>query len=113
MAITPCGCTQALEADPQTEFTICDNAGAPAFTENGITPIPQGAEAQTITFSVNKASIDYTFVELDVENLVDSNPLNIDAQIISRQLGSFRVSYTGTPDTTNYQLRWNMFVRNI
>ena len=111
--ITPCGCTQALEADPATTFNICDNAGAPAFTENGITAIPQGAEAQTILFAVNKASVDYVFVELAVENLVDSNTLIFTAEVISRQLGSFRVVYTGLADSTNYRLRWNLYVSTI
>ena len=113
MAITPCGCTQVLEPDPGTEFTVCDNAGAPAFTENGVAPIQIGANGLTVFFSTTKASINYSFIELDVENLVDPNPLQIDAELIERQLGFFRVALTGLPDTVNYQLRWNVYVRSI
>lgn len=113
MALTPCGCTQALEPDPATEFTICDNAGSPAFVEAGISPIAPGVVAMTVFFAVPKASVNYTFVELSIENTIDPDPIIFEAQIIERQLGSFRVSFTGIPDSGNYVLNWSVYVRSL
>lgn len=113
MALTPCGCTQLLEPDPRTEFTICDNAGSPAFTESGLTPIPTGASTLTVSFAAEKASDQYTFIEMAVQNLVDSDPLLLNAELISGTTASFRVALSGATDSANYQLRWSVYVRSI
>lgn len=109
----PCGCNQLLEPDPTGEFTVCDNAGAPAFTERGLTALVQGSPVLTVAFVTVKASEEYSFIELAVENVVDPTPLSLNAEVVSRSISGFTVDIDGLPDTGNYRLRWNLYVTNI
>lgn len=115
MATTPvpCGCTQLLEPDPLTQFTICSNAGSPGFIESGISMIPQGVSTFSVVFDVQKASDNYAFVELAVENLLDSNPLSITPELRTRTRDGFSVDLSGMTDSPNYKLRWNVYVTMV
>lgn len=109
----PCGCTQVLEPDAATEFTICDNAGSMAYTERGLTALPIGQSTLIVTFNTTKASTNYSFTELAVENLVDPSPFSIVAEVINRTQVSFTVDLDGLPDTGNYRLRWNVYITSL
>ena len=111
--ITPCGCTQVLEPDSGTDFSVCDNAGAPAFTERGVTALAQGVAVGTVTFLTRKASVNYSFIELAVENLIDTTSLSITAQVTSKTVSGFAFELSGLPDNTHYQLRWNVYVASL
>lgn len=109
----PCGCTQVLEPDPTGEFTICDNAGSLAYTEHGITPLPIGQSSLIVMFTATKSSVNYSFTELAVENLVDPSPFSIVAEVVNRTQDIFTVDLDGLPDTGNYRLRWNVYITSL
>lgn len=109
----PCGCTQVLEPDPTGEFTICDNAGSLAFTEHGLTALTQGSASLVVAFTGTKASTNYSFTELAVENLVDPNPFTLVPDVIQRTQLGFTVVFNGLPDSLNYRLRWNVYITSL
>ena len=109
----PCGCTQVLEPDATAQFSVCDNAGSMAFTEHGITPLQVGQSSLVVTFNTPKASVNYAFIELAVENLVDMSPFSIVAEVVVRTLSTFTVDLDGIPDTGNYNLRWNVYLTSL
>lgn len=109
----PCGCNQLLEPDPTGEFTVCDNAGSLAFTERGLTALVQGSPVLSVVFVALKASEEYSFIELAVENVVDPSPLSLNPEVVLRSTTGFTVDFDGLPDSGNYGLRWNLYVTNI
>lgn len=102
-----------MEPVTATVFDICDNAGNPAFVERGLTPIPIGATTLNVPFVTRKASVNISFSELAVENLIDPNAISIDPEKIGVDINGFRVQFDGAPDTGNYFLRWNCYVTNL
>lgn len=109
----PCGCKMALEPSPTRPLTPCDNAGNPAYTERGMQAIAAGASVVQVNFATEKVSLSYDFTELDIENLTDPNPINIETTIINKTTNGFKVALSGLPDTGNYFLIWNVFVTQV
>lgn len=109
----PCGCKQVLEPVTSGPFTICDNAGNPAFVEAGTKALGVGVDTVNVTWGTRKASINYTFDELTVQNLVDPNPISIDVTLLSKSLTGFKVGLNGAPDTGNYMLVYNAHVTQL
>lgn len=111
---TDCGClTQFLSPDLPPDLIVCNNQGAPEFQEGRTDPLIQGQAFGTISFRVQKAGVDYDFDELEVENITDSSPLQIRAQITNRTEFNFSFTLNSTPDTANYRLRWAMHVNTV
>lgn len=101
---------QLLEPDPDDVLMVVNNNGSPAFFETGIFPIPSGATGAEIVFTVQKASANYVFVELSVENLVDPSPLSIVPTVTGRAKTAFSVGFNAMTDSANYQLRYTVEV---
>lgn len=109
----PCGCKQVLEPSATQPFSPCNNQGNPAYTERGTTGIAKGAAFVQVTFATEKVSVDYEFIDLEVENLTDSNPLSIEATPVNKTTNGFKVALDTLPDTGNYTLHWNMYVATV
>ena len=111
--ITPCGCKQVLVDSTKTIFDVCDNAGNPAFTESGSKALAVGVDTVNVTWGTRKASINYEFTDLSVENLLDPNPISIDVTVLSKSVTGFKVGLNGAPDTANYILNYNAYVKTL
>lgn len=109
----PCGCKQVLEPVSTGPFTICDNAGNPAYVEAGTKALAVGVDTVNVSWGTRKASVNYSFSELAVENLIDPNPIAIDVEILNRSVTGFKVGLNGAPDTANYVLRYNAYVTQL
>ncbi len=75
--------------------------------------MPQGVAVGSVSFLARKASIGYSFIELAVENLIDTTSLSITAQVTSKTISGFAYELSGLPDNTHYQLRWNVYVASL
>jgi hypothetical protein len=109
MSCTVC-LDQLLECDSPDQLAILNNNGSPSAFENGLTPIPLGAQTVAVFFTTEKLSSSYTFNEMAVQNTIDNTPLNILAALTSSAVGGFTVALSGITDTANYVLKWEVEV---
>ncbi len=112
MSCTVC-LDQLLECDEPDQLIIVNNNGSPSAFENGLTPIPLGAQTVDVLFSTQKLASNYTFNEMAVQNTIDGIPLNILAALTSTSISGFTVALSGITDTANYILKWEVEVITV
>lgn len=80
-----------------------------AYVEESVDQLTMGHQVHTVTFATAKASSDYLFDQLVVQNTVDDPPLVITADMITRfDQNGFDVLLNAKPDTGNYYLKWKV-----
>lgn len=80
-----------------------------AYVEESVDQLTLGQQVHTVTFATAKASSDYLFDQLVVQNTVDDPPLVITADMITRfDQNGFDVLLNAKPDTGNYYLKWKV-----
>lgn len=104
---------QLLQPDPPIVYTLPGNASSPAVSEHGVFPLTTGVNEYLVPFVTDKISVDYEFLELAVENVVDLNKLSINASPSNRTVSGFNVLLDALPDTDNYRLRWDVLVNTV
>ena len=86
----------------------CSGAGGgpTAMFEARTDAVAIGAERVAVTFTVPKNSAAYSFLEMQVTNTVDADPMRVwPATIIATADTGFTVLLNGAVDTGNYVLR--------
>jgi hypothetical protein len=110
---TNCTVIQFLEPDPQSIiYTGADDHSLPV-EEGGVLNLSIGVQTYTITFVQAKLQDDYDFIEDDVNNTVDPDPLNLDWDLTARDRNGFTVVFNGLPDTSNYSWNWKVRIGSL
>lgn len=78
--------------------------------DDGITPIINGEAFVDVTLSPSwPGSSVYSFLELQVKNIIDAPPLEIWPTTLVSQTGTgFRILLNAAPDNDNYSLKWRI-----
>lgn len=66
-----------------------------------------GQTDYTVVFAAPKLR-EYDFIEADVTNIVDDDPLELGWTITERPLDGFTVRFDALPDTVNYLFNWKV-----
>jgi hypothetical protein len=105
--LIPTTVTQEQSFQVVDPITVTPPGSIPAqYSENGFTQIPIGTQTLFIAFQTVKAAPEYLFDELEIQNVVDSNPLVLAPEIGPHDATGFTVSFNGVPNTINYYVRW-------
>lgn len=80
-----------------------------AYLESGYTNLMIGTQVTAVVFTVTKAAV-YDFIELEIVNVTDANPVNFSFEVTAKSLTGFTVTLSGLPDTSNYYLQWTVQV---
>lgn len=110
---TNCSVIQFLEPDPtETIFTGADDHSLP-IEEGGVLNLMIGVISYAVAFQQDKLQDDYDFLEADVDNTVDADPLDLTWTITARNKSGFTVQFNALPDTSNYVFNWRVRVNSI
>lgn len=110
---TYCRVVQLLESDPATALQVTDNGTSLAIEEGGALALTSGVSEYDILFAQTKASADYDFVESDVENEVDGDPLMIAPVMMERTTTGFHLALDANPDSSHYIFRWRVRINSV
>jgi hypothetical protein len=79
----------------------------PPVSEKRITPLINGQSYIDVLFGSRKVDNDWEFIELQILNTTDPDPLNIWPGILTdKTVDGFQLQLNGMPDSNNYYLHW-------
>ena len=78
------------------------------YIEAGLTQIV--SQTLSVVFVTPKINSQYLFDELEVQNIVDANPLVLTPEVTAISTTGFSVAFNGIPTTTNSYLRWRVTI---
>jgi hypothetical protein len=100
------------ETDPCVHFiAVGDHAtqdSGPASGESGFVNLAIGQVVVPVQFLSRKSSPNYVFAVLEIENVIDANPMFIGIVPVARTIDTFTLNLDAAPDTVNYVLRWKV-----
>jgi hypothetical protein len=86
-----------------------DQDGATAGQEeSGFVNLEIGQVVVPVQFLARKSSPNYVFAVLEIENVIDANPMFIGIVPVARTIDTFTLNLDAAPDTVNYVLRWKV-----
>lgn len=111
---TRCRNIQLLEPDPSPSYDVTDETeNSLAVEEGGESALTEGVTEYNIPFTVEKLNPDYDFIEDDISNEEDVDPLSIGYNFTNRTATGFTLVLDSQPDSANYLFRWRAKVREI
>lgn len=105
---THCRTIQLLEPDPYPDLEVVDPSGALATEEGGAVILVIGVTQYAVLFTRAKLGADYDFIESDIANDVDGDPLIMGMTMTDRAVLGFTLILDSQPDTANYVFRWRV-----
>jgi len=110
---THCRAIIFLEPEPFPTLTPFDPSASLATEEGGELALSVGVTEYVIPFEVTKLNSDYDFIESDISNTEDLNPLVIGFTLTERTADGFKLQLDSTPDTVHFVYRWKVRVTAI
>lgn len=110
---THCQTIQLLEPDPFPDLEVTDPSADLATEEGGALALTIGVTEYTVLFGTTKLAADYDFIESDIENETDGDPLSIVPTMTNRTTTQFTLQLDSEPDTANYVFRWKVRLTEV
>ena len=111
---TRCRTIQIIEPNPSPPYDVTDlDENSLAVEEGGALALTEGVTEYDIPFAVEKLSADYDFIEDDISNEEDLDPLSIAYNFTNRTATGFTLVLDSQPDSAHYLFRWRVKVREV
>jgi hypothetical protein len=110
---TRCTNIQLLDPCECDGFNISNPSGSLSTEEGGALSLSVGVTEYVVPFTVQKLNSDYDFIESDISNTVDEDPMVIGFTLTERTATGFKLQLDSAPDTGNSVFRWKVQVTSI